>query len=160
MCEGLMKERKLVNERKVSQAIYQIDKAMYTIFRVLGPKISGELEEYEITKDQFFLLNVINNTQATTPSQLAAMFRVQPSAITAMIDRMLKHKLVFRQRDETDRRVVYIVISDKGREALEKAIKTRNKIMATYLKHFTDEELEQFIYSFDKLARLILEDME
>ncbi|GAA0382362.1 MarR family winged helix-turn-helix transcriptional regulator [Bacillus horti] len=149
-----------MDDQKIRLAINQIDQAFYTVMRLLGPKVSELLERFDLTKDQFFLLSIICKDDRVTPSFLAQQLRVKPSAVTAMIDRLAKNEFVIRERDETDRRVIYITMSAKGREALKHAMETRDQVIAKYLSQFTEQEYKHFIYGFQKLERLIKEDME
>ena len=64
----------------------------------------------DLTNDQHFTLRYINRAGSCTSSELAEVFDVKKSAITAMITRMWEKGLIQRTRDENDRRVVVLAL--------------------------------------------------
>jgi MarR family transcriptional regulator, organic hydroperoxide resistance regulator len=144
----------MVENSKLHAYINQLEKSFYTTMRTLGPEISEHLEE-GLTADQFFILRIIENKGRVISSELAEEFRVKPSAITAMIDRMIKNDFVTRERDEKDRRVVYITMTDKGKEVLERSEKKRIDIIEKYMSQLEPEELESLVQIYEKLANIV-----
>ncbi|WP_442870399.1 MarR family winged helix-turn-helix transcriptional regulator [Aneurinibacillus sp. Ricciae_BoGa-3] len=67
---------------------------------------------------------------------------------------MHKNRLVIRDRDENDRRVVFIHLTEKGKEVLEKAKQRRFEIISYYFKHLESEQLENLVQIYEKLARI------
>jgi len=78
-------------------------------------------------------------------SFLAHMLGVTLSAVTALINRLHKMGLVTRERQEQDRRQVWISITDKGLEVLENVEERRNLLFALYLSRVPEEEREQLL---------------
>jgi DNA-binding MarR family transcriptional regulator len=134
----------------------RLDQAFYKAMKTLGPKVYEKLE-HNLTGEQFFVLNTLEQKGRITSSQLAEELQVKPSAITAMVDRLLKNDFVIRERDEKDRRAVYVRISDEGRRALKSSVKKRNIIMEKYMSKLTEEEMEQLTTILEKLTTIIIE---
>ena len=148
-----------MDEGKLTQYILRYENSFFTAARLIGPKIQEAFGE-EITGDQFFVLQILTKEENVTSSQLAKLFNVKPSAITAMIDRMYKNDLVLRNRDEKDRRVVYIELSEKGKEIKRRAEKKRMEIMKKYYGQLDEDELVGLIETIEKLTRIIQEDFK
>mgnify|MGYP005750427977 CR=1 FL=1 len=148
-----------MDQEKLTQYILRYENSFFTAARLIGPKIQEAFGE-EITGDQFFVLQILTNEENVTSSQLAKLFNVKPSAITAMIDRMYKNDLVLRNRDEKDRRVVYIELSEKGKEIKMRAEKKRMEIMKKYYGQLDEDELAALIKTTEKLTRIIQEDFK
>ncbi|OOE06391.1 MarR family transcriptional regulator [Anoxybacillus kestanbolensis] len=125
-------------------------------FSLAVRKLAADLakEEIGLTKPQFFILNLLSKRGKCTVSELADEMFVKPSAITTMIDRLYKSGFVLRDRDEEDRRVVYVQLSEKGKEMLQHARAERRKIIERYLSQLQLEELEQFVYIIEKIAAI------
>ncbi|WP_096153308.1 MULTISPECIES: MarR family winged helix-turn-helix transcriptional regulator [Bacillus] len=149
----------MLDQEKLMQFIQRYENAFITSARLIGPKIQEAFGE-EITGDQFFVLQILTKEEKVTSSQLAKLFNVKPSAITAMIDRMYKNDLVLRNRDEKDRRVVFIELSEKGKEIKIKAEKKRMEIMKKYYGRLEENELLTLIETTEKLTRMIQEDLK
>ena len=144
---------------ELEKYISRLQQSFYSTMKKLGPELSEHLEE-GLTSEQFFVLKLLNNRSRVTASELAEEFRVKPSAITAMVDRMLKNDFVTRERDEKDRRVVYISISEKGKKTFEKSDHTRIKIMERYMAKLDPIDLENLVSGFEKLAAIVQETEE
>ncbi|KMJ56584.1 hypothetical protein AB685_21075 [Bacillus sp. LL01] len=145
-----------MNKDELYQHYTRLDKAFYKTMKTIGPKVYEKLE-HNLTGEQFFVLNTIDQLGKITSSHLAEELQVKPSAITAMIDRLSKNDFVIRERDEQDRRVVYLRISDSGKLALKTSKEKRNTIMEKYVSQMTDQEIEQLTNLLEKLTTIIVD---
>jgi MarR family 2-MHQ and catechol resistance regulon transcriptional repressor len=75
--------------------------------------------------------------------------------MTGLIDRLIKAKMVNRERDNIDRRVVKVSLTDSGRETLGKLLKIRRKEIEKILTNLSQEELNNFLTSIDRVAQLL-----
>ena len=102
---------------------------LFTAFHVANRHIQQEmslaLKDMKLTGPQFFILYLLSTSEDMKSTELAEKLDVKPSAITVMIDRLLKNDLVLRQRDERDRRIVKLQLTSLGREIFEKAKRKR-----------------------------------
>jgi MarR family transcriptional regulator, organic hydroperoxide resistance regulator len=144
---------------ELEKYISRLQQSFYSTMKKLGPALSDHLEE-GLTSEQFFILKLLNNKSRFTASELAEEFGVKPSAITAMVDRMLKNDFVTRERDEKDRRVVYIRISEKGKIVFSKSENKRNQIMERYMSQLDPIDLENLVIGIEKLAAIVQETEE
>lgn len=76
---------------------------------------------------------------------LAEAMDVSQASATGIVDRMEQRGLVERRRDETDRRVVLVAVTDGGRNLIAGMVAQRRDHMAQMLETFTDEELAGFL---------------
>ncbi|MDU2242582.1 MAG: MarR family transcriptional regulator, partial [Paenibacillus sp.] len=72
-----------------------------------------------------------------------------------MITRMVDKGFLHRTRNEEDRRVVYLTMTEQGRHNYDVVQEQIMNTVSTYLVHFDADEVEGFISAFEKLARLI-----
>lgn len=143
-----------MEKQMLEKYINRLQQSFYKTMRTLGPELSDHLEE-GLTGEQFILLEVLQNKGHMTSSQLAEEFQVKPSAITAMVERMYKNEFVTRERSTNDRRVVYVKITDIGKNVFLKSRNKRNEIMEKYMSKFEENELESMVRSFEKLQQVI-----
>ena len=78
-------------------------------------------------------------------SSLSQDMHLTHGASTGMVDRLIKLKLVDRVRSEEDRRVVYVSITDRGRELVERMRERRYSILKNIINSLTEEERKLFI---------------
>jgi DNA-binding MarR family transcriptional regulator len=110
----------------------------------------------DLTNDQHFTLRYINQVGTCTSSELAEVFDVQKSAITAIIQRLWEKGLIQRTRDEKDRRVVYLTLTDKGKELYDKAEERIHNLVESLITKFDHSEIQQFIETFEKLNQVLI----
>ncbi|EJL47753.1 MarR family transcriptional regulator [Brevibacillus agri] len=132
------------------ESIDRLQEAFRTIMRTLGTHMAEPVPG--LTGPQFYILHQLEQRQRCTVGELADSMMVKPSAITAMIDRLDKHGYVSRERDEEDRRVVHISLLEAGKHILAQAKQTRLETLRQLFSHLTEEEWEQFVRMFEKLA--------
>ncbi|MBE4906916.1 MarR family transcriptional regulator [Bacillus luteolus] len=111
----------------------------------------------DLTNDQHYTLRYMHKVGTCTSSELAEVFNVKKSAITAMINRMWEKGFIERTRDENDRRVVYLTLTDKGNELFLKTEQRIHKLVESLITKFEQTEIEQFIKTFEKLNQLLQE---
>lgn len=111
----------------------------------------------DLTSDQHYTLRYIYQIESCTSSELAEVFEVKKSAITAIITRLWEKGLIQRTRDENDRRVVYLTLTDKGNELYLKAEERIHKLVESFITKFDQSEIEQFINTYEKLNQVLIE---
>lgn len=107
----------------------------------LAESIDNEL----ITPPQFGLLYCLHQRGQTTMSELSQEMHLTHGASTGMVDRLVKLKLVERQRSEEDRRVVYVSISSRGQELIERMRARRHTILKKIIHGLSHEERRLFL---------------
>lgn len=115
-----------------------------------------EINDLPLTTPQLYLLHLLDQKECWKVTELAESMCVQPSAITAMVDRLEQNHFVERERDEIDRRVVFLRISAEGKKVLKTAGEKRKKILVKYLQHLKKEEVITLVNLSEKLAHIVL----
>jgi MarR family 2-MHQ and catechol resistance regulon transcriptional repressor len=78
-------------------------------------KLEEELvEKLGLTPPQFYVLATIGYAGGLPFGEIGAKMMVTVSNLTGIVDRLEEKKLVSRKRDENDRRVVHVVLTEKG----------------------------------------------
>lgn len=104
-----------------------------------------------ITNDQHYTLRYIHKAGTCTSTELSEVFDVKKSAITAIINRLTEKELIKRTRDEKDRRVIYLTLSDKGKDLFEKTEEKIHKLVESIITSFDEREIVSFIETYEKL---------
>ncbi|ASJ52721.1 MarR family transcriptional regulator [Brevibacillus formosus] len=133
-----------------TDTLERLQEAFRTIMRSMGTQLAEPVSG--LTGPQFYILHQLELKEKCTVGELAESMGVKPSAITAMVDRLDKHGFVARDRDEEDRRVVYISLRDSGKKILQVAKQNRREQLNKMFSHLSEDELQQFVSIFEKLA--------
>ncbi|MGM0689769.1 MAG: MarR family winged helix-turn-helix transcriptional regulator [Bacillota bacterium] len=107
----------------------------------------------EITDTQYVVLRALRKAPCNT-SFLAHVLGVTLSAVTALINRLHRMGLVGRERQEKDRRQVWIYITPRGLQVLENVEERRNLLLAVYLSHVPEDERQQLLELLQKAVKL------
>jgi DNA-binding MarR family transcriptional regulator len=77
-------------------------------------RLEDDLSKVGLTPPQFYVLATIGYAGGLPFGEIGAKMMVTVSNLTGIVDRLEEKKLVLRKRDEDDRRVVHVVLTDKG----------------------------------------------
>nr|WP_263327577.1 MarR family transcriptional regulator [Neobacillus sp. Marseille-Q6967] len=134
-----------------------IDRYVSVSFRVdkkAGALIKAQLGD-DLTTDQLYILGYIHQAGECTSSELADSFYVNKSAITAIINRLADRGLIQRTRDENDRRVIYLTLTNEGKELRQKTEEKVHYLVESFITQFEETEIKSFIETYEKLADIL-----
>jgi DNA-binding MarR family transcriptional regulator len=93
-------------------------------------KLEDALEKLGLTPPQFYVLATIGYAGGLPFGEIGAKMMVTVSNLTGIVDRLEEKKLVSRKRDENDRRVVHVVLTERGVKLYKNAIPLFEKSIA------------------------------
>lgn len=91
-----------------------------------------------------------------SPTSLADALMLSSAAMTNRIDRLVEAGLVTRERDEADRRAVWVRLSDTGRQLIDRALVEHAATEAEMIDALTPAEQK----TLAKLLRKLLVPIE
>ncbi|WP_238322993.1 MarR family winged helix-turn-helix transcriptional regulator [Gorillibacterium massiliense] len=128
--------------------------ATFTIHRVLSPMLRNVVPG-ELTSDQFLTIRYLRDQERVTSSELADSFGVGKSSVTAIITRLAEKGLVEREPDDRDRRVSYLRLTQEGVDLSMQVEANLIQALSRHMGHFTEDEGEQFMVTYERLAKLL-----
>ncbi len=116
-----------MSARTVSVATEDLTDAVMTASRVLVAVAARSLADHEteISLQQYRALVVLASRGTQRPVDLAEALGVDPSTATRLCDRLAAKRLITRRRPSTDRRIVHLGLSDKGRSLVQAVTERR-----------------------------------
>jgi MarR family 2-MHQ and catechol resistance regulon transcriptional repressor len=85
-------------------------------------RLEADLGKVGLTPPQFYVLATIGYAGSLPFGEIGAKMMVTVSNLTGIVDRLEEKKLVLRKRDETDRRVVHVTLTEKGTKLYKNTI--------------------------------------
>lgn len=135
-----MKKNKL---DAVAEDFLKVFPIIIKYFILLGDQLSDPNYSYQ----DYQILHVLKDMGKVPISTVGDMLLISKSRMTAIVDKLITYELIERIPDKTDRRIINISLTEKGRqfthnhsENLKSSVKERFSIL-------NDEELEQFLIS-------------
>jgi len=74
-----------------------------------------------MTPSQLLVLQEVERLEETTPTMIASALQFGQPTVTSIVDRLTGAGYLTRQRGETDRRKIYLRVTEAGHQALDDA---------------------------------------
>ena len=111
--------------------------------------------ETGLTTSQLLVLEVVVKLDTSTPSNIAKEVQLSQATVTNLVDRMERNELVLRQKSTVDKRVVEVLLTDKGRQMVELAPEPLQTGFLREYRKLERWEQHQLIASVQKIAVLM-----
>ena len=106
----------------------------------------------EVTASQLEALMLLHQAgSAVSMHQLAEAQAITPSSATQLVDRLVRMGLVERLREDEDRRLVRVQLSEAARQRFEEMMRLHLRSLAVITEQLSDGDLQTLV---DLLARL------
>ena len=139
---------------ELTQLIARYHAASFAVTKQVETEIRTQLRG-DLTLEQYAILHHIRMRGSCMSTELADIFHVGKSAITSLITKLTDKDMLRRVPDPNDRRIIRLELTDTGREISLKTDQCIEQWLASYLVHFSRDEIYDFILAFEKLARLV-----
>jgi DNA-binding MarR family transcriptional regulator len=124
------------------------------ISRRLEQRLQDVFSEYHLNAGEFDVLATLRRNGppfCLTPTELFQSLMVTSGTMTNRIDQLEKKGLVERQRDPDDRRGVLVVLTQSGRELVDRALKDHVANEKQLLSTLANEEQQELVVLLRKL---------
>lgn len=118
---------------------------------ILKRVISKKVEDTGIYRSQHRLLMMLGKHPDCSQTVLAEKMEISPAAVAVSLKKLEKSGYIKRQCDEEDSRMNHVVVTDKGREAINKSIVYFQEIEDAMFDGFSEEELELCVAFFGRM---------
>lgn len=126
---------------------YSLDESIGYLLKRAGTQLAvcvdRRLAEFDMTHAQYGIFHRLQAAPSTA-ADLARSSMTDTGAMTRMLDRLEEKGFVERSRSSTDRRIVEVSLTDKGRQIADRMREVAVETLNHHLRGFTSEEVEQF----------------
>lgn len=134
--------------------INRLDELGQQFLRRMHQELAGVMEK-GVTGNQFVVMKMISDRGRVTVSEVAEDLSVSLSAVTALVDRLCRAGMVVRHRSEEDRRVVWLELTEEGRNVVQACQEGRQRLIQRYLGQLDEEEILHMIRIYEKILTLM-----
>lgn len=142
----------MIPEKKMREYIERIEKCIPEILRYIHISAPKDLTELKLTLSQVVSLASLGYKDSRKMSELAESVSMNMSAMTGIVDRLIKIGLVERMRSRKDRRAVIVKLTPKGRKIVKKIQEHRYRETQEIIEYLDEKEREDFIKGFEKVV--------
>ena len=109
----------------------------------------------DLSVSEMHTLVVIGRKQPKAMSEVASELMISVSTLSIAISKLESRGYVRRIKSESDRRVVRITLSAKGRRALEEHEQFYFDLISAYMQDMTDEEKKEAVRTLSHIQKLL-----
>ena len=121
----------------IDQFSQSLPMMLYRTLDAVMPRFRKIFNDFGLTEQQWRVLRVLWEHEALTINHLAKLTLIPPPSLVGIVDRLERDELVTRQRSQSDRRKVNVVLIAKG-VALEHQVMPRVARTYAQLKQSVD----------------------
>lgn len=136
----------------LGQMLSEIVKAIHRQFKKQFHQFAGG---QELTVPQIFLLRILVKKGPTSISELAENLNLANSTVSGIVDRLERDGFVTRVRDEVDRRIVFVQLTERSERFKEQVPQFQQKFLNDLVEGVDDKTLKEINISFRKVYELI-----
>ncbi|CUB08875.1 MULTISPECIES: MarR family winged helix-turn-helix transcriptional regulator [Bacillus] len=132
------------------QLMEELSTNVFAMFRTLRNDI-GKIFGGYIPWNEFIVLRILNRTNKEMVSRVANELNVSNSHITAVTEKLINKGFVTRSRSTSDRRVVYLEITEQGKDLVAKMEGAKKQYLQERFSMLSEEEMNIMISISKKL---------
>ena len=122
---------------------------------ILKKEHIGEERENELSKKRFYIMHIIKYLGLNTVSELEEYTNLSGSSISITVSRLVKSGFLYKEypKEGDDGRRVFIRLTEKGLESIEKTKENIFSVFKMYFDEFSDGERENIIEALEHLIK-------
>lgn len=126
------------------QLMEELSTNVFAMFRTLRNDI-GKIFGGYIPWNEFIVLRILNRTNKEMVSRVANELNVSNSHITAVTEKLINKGFVTRSRSTSDRRVVYLEITEQGKDLVAKMEDAKKQYLQERFSALSEDEMNVMI---------------
>lgn len=111
----------------------------------------------DITENDMHIIEAVGISSPKKVSEIAKSLNVTPGTMTVNIDNLEKKGYVIRERSESDKRVVFITLTERGKKAFFHHRDFHKKMIKSAVANLTDDERTALMTCLTKLNNFFAE---
>ena len=116
---------------------------------------SAQQAEFGMPLSHVQVLVMLDHRGSLSITEISQSFGIAKPNITPLVDRLIEDGLVMRERNSADRRVVNVVICEKGRERLADIYRRLCDNLFDWTRTLSREDLASFNDALETIVRLL-----
>lgn len=135
---------------KTRDAISLISKIREKVNRLIEAEMSQNGLDGIVTSHGDIIYALFNKSRMTM-AEIANKIGRDKSTVTALIDKLVKLEYVVKERDTQDTRVVYVALTEKGKELEPIFEEISAKVLETFYLGVSKKEKEELTKTLNKI---------
>jgi DNA-binding MarR family transcriptional regulator len=129
--------------------------AMRRILRATDIHAKQLSRETNLKTSQLLVIQTLDEVGEMTIGEIAARVNLAQASVTSIVDRLQEAGLLARQRGDSDKRKVFVQITPKGREVVERAPTALHDRFSERFTALEDWEQMQMVAVLERVAAMM-----
>lgn len=123
--------------------------AVKAMMRLLKKRFSQH--EVELTLEQYFILNILDNEEGLILQELAEIVGRDNSAVVRHINKLEKNHFITRATDPEDKRRKLLIVTKPGVKILDKARQLEKQVNDDVTRHIEKQKLQNMVKTLSEI---------
>jgi DNA-binding MarR family transcriptional regulator len=136
--------------------MFDVDTCVCFITNKVAKKLADKMNERLVlvgsTRVQWIVMYYLLRDGKMNQSDLGEKMDIKDSTVVRLIDRMEKEEFVQRVKDAKDRRVTYVMLTEKGKKRIEELLPIGEEMSKVFSENISQEEFEIFNKVLNKMV--------
>ncbi|WP_034672006.1 MarR family winged helix-turn-helix transcriptional regulator [Ectobacillus panaciterrae] len=150
------------SKKEITRRLEYIEKITETFSRYKNKLIEEKRGEttYKITPTKYHMLKMIYKKNSCMVVDVSRELELSSGATTIILNQLEDEGLITRLRSEDDRRIVWIKLSDSGKQLVEEMIRRKNQFLSDMFSVLSEDEKNQFFHLLEKMVEGVNQKIE
>ncbi|WP_068776552.1 MarR family winged helix-turn-helix transcriptional regulator [Paenibacillus sp. FJAT-26967] len=135
-----------MEEQTVFELIHNMDKFTNKLIVQWNKTFNEDLGVSHV-----LVLGHLKQNGKSRPSDIAKILGLTPPTLSYLSEKLVKKKLAVRMSDESDRRIIYLGITDKGADVLKRASLEGQRLRRNLFEKLNEQERAELANLYKKL---------
>lgn len=128
---------------------------LFPLMKLLFSGDPGDPVLASLRNQTYHILRILERSGPLPVSAIGKQLFIAKQNMTTFIDRLMNEGLVKRKTDDADRRVINIIITEKGKLFLKERRQGLKKIVNANLSKLSDEDIESLHSVFEAIRTIV-----
>ncbi|MFD3259165.1 MarR family transcriptional regulator [Paenibacillus lentus] len=115
----------------------------------------AKMLEHDLTAPQYLIIQILNDSELKNCSELAEELDVTLPAVTNLTKKLVDKGYIERITPETDRRSVYLQLTEQGREVKARMLEKYEELTKPLWDNLTEQEIDALLNAYEKMVSLL-----
>ncbi|MCU5379692.1 MarR family winged helix-turn-helix transcriptional regulator [Bacillus cereus] len=143
--------------KSYKEVINEMNRAYTELYILLFQDLK---DEFGLTGQQESMLFHINLNENTTANNIASTFNVTKSAVSQVLSKLEKQKMISKQVNPSNKREYFLTIGPNGSKYIERLSELDDVLIEKYFSKIDIEALQQMTDTLMKINKVILEEKQ
>ena len=144
-------------DQQLIDKLEKLDQVKTSLFELKRKLLEDKISEqpYNLTITKFLILKFIGISSKRMVAEISSNLKLTSGATTILLNQLEDDALVQRVRDQKDRRIVWISLTEAGETLVNYVIEQRNLFWQDMLFALTPEEQDEYLRMLEKMEKRI-----